>query len=660
IALILQGEPDWSRLPAKTPERLKALLGRCLEKDSKRRLRDMGDARIELEEIAGLSPASRAIHAAGNGGAGPAGAATMRARWTLPASAAALLVAGASLGIGGYRLGGFGRPAPQPMRFEVGPPAGMQLSAEPNDVAISPDGRQLAFVATDSSGASMLWLRPLDSFDAHPLPGTGNAAMPFWSPDGREIGYFADHAMLRIPASGGTPQTVCDAPDPRSGAWGPRGVILLTQGAGPVLAVRASGGTPAPVTAPQPGETSHRGACFLPDGEHFTYVAVPGNDGHYPCFLGSIRDRRRSPQLMTVDGAPRYTAPGYLVFTRAGAIEAQRFDPGRARLVGDPFAIGREPATGNMTATAGLSVSRTGALAWLAAPRAANRLVWLDRAGHETGTVPLAPGPWMLALLPNSGDQGTLYVQDHGRYQNWTVDLERGVADLVTDDASYASPLVASFDGRSYAYGSARSGRMEIYVRAARGAPAEHTIPSSHRLFEGPTSWSPDGRWLLVQHVGQGTGLDIAAVPVGGGAERPWAVGRGTQEYGFVSPDGHWALYVSDETETPQVYVESFPDPGRRLQVSEHGGVGGYWTSGGTEIIVQRPDLLLESVPVTLGHDVVLGAPRPLFRLPKDFISLDVSRDGRRFLVVGPAESNGRAISIATDWASRKPSPAHD
>jgi predicted Ser/Thr protein kinase len=302
IALILQGEPDWARLPGKMPEKLRVLLGRCLEKDARRRLRDIGDARIELEELLGarISGAPRAAAAAH-----VAAAAKPRSRAMTLAGGVALALIGA---VAGALLWPMLSPKPPaaPYRFTVGSPGQAEVDGDGAQNVISPDGRQIAFSATDSGGTSALWVRPLGSFESRRLGGTEGALLPFWSPDSRQLGFFADGKMRRVRVTGGTPEVICDAPSGRGGSWSRKGDIVFNPAPGGGLyMVRVTGGTPVAVTAidSTQGETAHRWPCFLPDGEHFTYAALPARNGQFACYIGALHSHEKRP-LFNANGAP--------------------------------------------------------------------------------------------------------------------------------------------------------------------------------------------------------------------------------------------------------------------------------------------------------------------------------------------------------------------
>jgi hypothetical protein len=367
-------------LPAGTPGRLVELIQRCLRKDVRERQRDAGDVRLELDAIARGGPA---------GGAETTPAVTRR-RPAWPALAAtALLAALATFAL----TRAFGHaPAPRTLLVTVQAPEGEALTDEVPDISISPDGSTLAFVATDTSGTDHLWLRPLASNQARELPGTQGAKLPFWSPDGRQIGFFADGNLKRISLTGEGLQTICPAPNPRGAAWGPRDLVVFAPTAsGPLQYVPAGGGPTraATILDSTRGETAHRFPSFLPDGKRFLYVALPGKDNDLDTRLGTVGGPP-GPVVLTARSKAEFAAPGCLVFTRQGVILAQRCDPRTLRVRGEPTPVpGLRDVAGSYSGSPIVSVSGDGTL--VQQPRNPDDMrveVW-DRQGRRLQTLAL-------------------------------------------------------------------------------------------------------------------------------------------------------------------------------------------------------------------------------------------------------------------------------
>ena len=650
IAAVVTREPDWTAVPATTPGSIRRLLARCLEKDPKRRLRDIGDARIEIEELQGGrvsgSSSMRAV-------AGPAASApSPRASRMTPVLGAALLLLGVVAGGLAWRQLA-PPPAQPPYRFTISGQAGSELDPDPASNTISPDGRTLAFVASDSAGRISIWVRPLGGYEARPLPNTLQGALPFWSPDSRQVGFFADGKLKRIGLDANAPEVICDASSGRGGSWNRNGVIVFCPASGgPLYQVRAAGGTPTAVTALDSThkETAHRWPCFLPDGEHFLYVALPFINGQYTTYVGSLRSMNRKA-VFSAFGAPVYAAPGYLIFRRGDAIVAQRFDPRSFRLSGDPFTLGDPPGVTFMSASPCLSVSNNGVLAWTSSGKPDTRLVWTDRNGREAGTVDIPLDRWSTLALSPDGRHAALGRQlPTGNDDIWTVDLERQIANRLTFGEHKSALTGWSADGRYVYFGSNARGPRDVHRKAADGSGSEEVVLESNVPFKDECDCSPDGKSIVIQQTGGPDGWNLFVMPVGGGELRPYLVTPFDELNGVVSPDGKWMLYQSNESGTQQTYVQSFPTPGSRQQVTKTGSFFALWSRKSNEIFVLRPDLTLVSVPVQMGQDLRIGSPRELFHQPSSWFGWFPSPDGQRFLVLRQAVASTPGISIAVNW----------
>ena len=653
IALILQGEADWSRLPKGTPERLRALLARCLEKDARRRLRDIGEARIELEALQAPSGPGRLAHH-GNGAAAVAGSAPSGGSpWRTIAFAAALVLAGAVATTGVWMATG-GHRAPPTLRFMVQPPPRATLLPEPPDQVISPDGTMLAMVATDSAGQVGLWVRPLQEFEARLVPGTHNAELPFWSPDSKQIAFFADGKLRRVRVAGGMPEVICDAAASRGGSWSRKGVIVFGPSpTGPLVQVRASGGQPAPVTALDStrAETAHRWPSFLPDDEHFLYTALPAKNGLFSCYVGSLHSKQRT-LVLSANNAPRYVAPGYVVFARNQALLAQRFDAGRRQVSGDPFTIGDPPAPTQYSGSPAASGSTNGVLAWLGAGSLDYRFAWLDRAGHVASTPGFSVARWDFAIPSPDGRRAIgLQRSPEGNNDVWLLDLERQTAERMIYGVGDNAIGAWAPDGRQFAYGSNRTGVRDIYIHALDGASADRLLYHSGVPFKNPDDWSPDGKWIIFEQISDATGWNLMLLPAAGGAPTPYVSTPFNEQSAQISPDGHWVSYQSDESGTPQVYVQSFPSPGSKQQVSRNGASFAIWARSGRELFVYELSGNVTAVPVDrAGAELRFGAPQTLFRMASNVRGGIPDATGQRFLVTQPAEEITPGISIAVNW----------
>jgi len=651
IARILQGEPEWSRLPGKTPEKLRTLLGRCLEKDARRRLRDIGDARIELEEMLGARVSGTPRAAAGSATA--AAAAKPRSRVKSALITAALLLAGAALGALAIRTWGGGPPNAS-YRFTIGSPGLAQIDQDGAQNAISPDGKLLVFSATDSSGTSALWLRALGSFEPRLLRGTENAQLPFWSPDSRQIGFFSDGKLRRARVAGGTPDVICDAPNGRGGSWSKNGDIVFNPApGGGLFVVRATGGTPTPVTTLDVarGESAHRWPCFLPDGEHFLYASLPAKNGQFACYIGALHSREKRP-LLSANDAPAFAAPHDLVYVRGEAIVSQHFDPGSMRLSGDPLNIAERPIATQYSAHPLVSVSENGVLAWQSAGSLDTRLVWADRNGRELRSLAIPANTWDLGFVSPDGKHAILQ-QDlpSGDSDLWSADLTAEVATRITFGQGINTFSGCwSHDGSEFFYTSNRGGGYEIYRRASDGSGSDRMLVTPKAQFKYAADWSPDGKWVVAQLNGDKDGWNLWLIPVDGGPAQPYIVTPFDEQNAQVSPDGKWCLYQSNESGTGQLYMQSFPTPGRKRQVSKSGSFVGTWGRDMKSIYNYRTDSVIEWMPVTPGDQPIVGPAQQMFRTPPDWRFAAISPDGQRFLAVKLATRPTPGISIAVNW----------
>jgi Tol biopolymer transport system component len=654
IAKILQSEPDWGALPASTPERARALLRRCLTKDARERLRDMGEVRIALGEALAAPAETQA------GPAGPVAARPRRLRFAVVVA----IVAAAAFAIASL----LARPPAAPtMRVSVLAPEDVDVSAEVPDITLSPDGSSIVFSGLDTSGVQHLWLRPLASGSARMLPGTEGAKIPFWSPDSREIAFFADGSLKRMPRDGESAQPICAAPNPRGGAWSSRGVIVFAPTAsGPLMQVPASGGEPRPATTPDAkrGETTHRFPCFLPDGRHFLYVALPGKDGILDTRVGTL-DARPGPVVARSPNMAMYAAPGYLVFNRQGSIVAQHFDPRSLRVSGAAKPI-RElmDVSGSYSGCAIVSVSNNGMLLQREPQRVDTQFEVVDRTGQVRSTVKPPSGGYYTPRLSPDGGRVACNFQKTGESKAalWMVDLVRGVSTRFTFDAIYDGNPIWTGDGKRVVYGSDRSGGRNLYWKRADGAGAEELLADVPNLFNDPNDITPDGRQLIYRSLSGDTGEDIWMVPLTGDHEAaPLIATRFNELDAAISPDGRWIAYRSDESGRFEIYVQSFPALDRKFRVSTDGTTPltnailtlTRWRSDGRELYFLGGDgQTLLATPVEPGPDIRFGAPRALFRLPRGTVGADVSADGQRVVLCVPASRPGRSVlNLVVNWS---------
>jgi Tol biopolymer transport system component len=641
IAAVMHTSPaPVSQVSPMSPPALDSVVQACLAKDPADRIQSAHDVKLQLSWIA-------------DGGSQPGVAAPVAARRNNRERIAwALAVVG--LAAAAVLFFSFRQPKETEAIFASIPtPAGTELGPYWTQIAFSPDGSTVAFFAFGPAGGA-LWVRPLGSETARPLPETQAANWPlFWSHDGRSVAYSDDGKLKKTAIDGGSPVTIANAKMGRGGAWNQDGVIVFAPAPeGPLLRVSSGGGetTPATTLDPERRETSHRFPCFLPDGDHFLYVALPPGQNGWDTFVGSLKSKSVK-KVLTAGSAATFAEPGYLVFAREGRVMAQRFDTGRLELEGDAVAIGNAPEYSDMDAEPVASASRNGRLVVLQSDAPQTKLEWHDRAGAVSGAIKLPPGPWeMQRLSPDGRRAGVTNGTDI-----WLVDLARSMPTRFAPTSSTESSLVWSPDGHRVAFVSKQTGRSEIFVGSADGAGTPELVPTTDALFKYVQDWSPDGKFVVFQDVSPSTRADLWLLPMTGVRKpEPYLNTTYGESSARVSPDGRWLAYDSDESGAVEVYVQSFPKPGHKVRVSSNGGGGPVWSRGGKELLYLARDGLMV-VPIEAGAELQPGAPQPLFTGSGLVTGGDVTADGERFLVSAAAEAPHREIRLFVNWTAALP-----
>ena len=656
LADVLRAPIDFDQVPRGVPVAIRDLLQRCLDRDVKRRLRDIGEARVQIENsLTNSRSASQ-----------PAAPASSRSWLAIGASiaAAVLLVAFGTLSVVHFRETA---PAAPTTRFQVLPPATATAADYPT---ISPDGRRLAFVAT-VEGKTLLWVRPLDSLTAQALAGTEDAASPFWSPDSRFLAFFSRGKLKKIDISGGPPQTLCNADGlARGGAWGGDGTILFAAAPSPIRRVSAAGGAPAPVTRlDSETEMSHNWPQFLPDGRHFLYwLNVRDADREKSAvIIGSLDDKPDSTdrrRLLAGDSMGVYSA-GQLLFEREGVLMAQPFDAGRLEWRGDPFPVvqqvGRVVARNGWSA---FSVSSDGTLAYHAGAGPKTQLAWFDRAGREIGRLGQPEDQLAPRLSP---DQKRVAVARRGAQgQNldiWLLERARDTSTRLTSfqPAINSVPVWAPDSGR-IVFNSNRDGAFDLYQKASSGADSEQPLLKSNES-KLPTDWSFDGRFILYQAQHPKTGYDLSVLPLeGDGKPVPVLQTEFNELLGQFSQDGRWIAYQSDESTQYQIYVQGFPKASGKVQVSTDGGNRPRWRRDGRELFYLSSERKMMVVDVNAtAATFETGRPRELFqtRVVGSAVMVptyDVTADGQRFLINTALDEAGGPppMTVVMNWAPKK------
>jgi Tol biopolymer transport system component len=647
LANVLKAEPDWQRLPADTPDPIRRLLRHTLAKDAGARWRDIGDARLEIDDLRrGLATAT--------GPRRPAGS-----RWERVAWLAAVVLLAAAAGALALRTPAMTHPAKMVVDLTT-PPV-----VDPQDLAsfaLSPDGTQVAATGI-VDGRSQLVVRGLDSATSRPAPGTVGGMFPFWSPDGRSLGFFVDGYLRRLDVDAGLVRPLAKATVGVGGSWNADGAILFAPTpASPIFRTSSDGAPPTSVTALAAGHAGHAFPHFLPDGRHFLYFVVgsPEVRGVYVCQL----DGSAATRLFDADAPAVYTA-GQLIFVRNGTLYAQPFDAAQLTLRGSPSALA-DGVMGNtgyyviVSAGAGTVAFRAGA------GRRQRQFVRVDRSGREIERLgepddaqPVGPTP--------SPDGGRVAVFRRGATDSdvWLFDTRRGVLSRFTTAAGEDIFPAWSRDGTRIAFTSTRSLQgVGIYARATAGGDSDTLLvaPTPEETF--PSDWSPDGRTLVFQRRTEKTGWDVWALPLAGGTPSPLIQTDADERNAQISPDGKWIAYIANTSGREEVYVQPFPTGGTAIQVSVNGGAQVRWRPDGRELFYLTLDSRqLVAVAVGSGGEggLVLGTGTQLFAMNVGHVlnagptpEYVPSADGQRFLInIVLEDPRPTPLRLVMHWAPR-------
>ena len=650
IAAVIHTEPDWSRLPGSTPQPVRLLLRRCLQKDPRQRLQAIGDARVTIEEV--LS------------GAVPGDALPARSRWSKwwLASGAAGVLAGATIaGLVAWQMTSSAEPPRPVTRFVITLPPGQQLAGL-SALALSPDGSQLAYVAMDGANANrQIFLRAMDGVDAKPIAGTEGASSPFFSPDGQWLGFFAGGSLKKLPLRGGAAVNLADVTNPTGGAWIDEHTIVFASYLSTLLRVSDDGGTPQSLTRFEPGETAHMSPRPLPGGKEVLFstastrmsaIAVQRIDS------GARHDIIKTPE----PSAPQYVGPGYVIYEQAGSLMAASFDTERNR-AGTPIAAVPDVLQ--------YSVSATGSLVYVAgkppaAPQA--RLVWVSRDGTEQ-SVGAPPRYYNQPRLSPDGRRVAVDVIESSM-QVWLYDLTRDIFSRFTFGGDNRHAVWAP-DGKRLAFMSNRDGGQQIFWKRADGSGDAERVPGGGSTAPGvlniPYSWSRDGRLLAIARLAPATAAELCVLRLDddsttrSGATPPvFTRTRAADGAPQLSPDGRWMAYASEESGRREIYVQAYPGPGGRWQISSDGGNEPLWSANGRELFYRSGGRMMV-VDISTEGESLAGKPRQLFegshvRAGGGYVraNYDVAPDGQRFLMLKAVEQAPAPLTqihVVLNWS---------
>jgi Tol biopolymer transport system component len=649
LASVARDNPPWADLPAETPTAVVRLLRRCLNKDPKRRLQAIGEARIALEEIGPEAVPAEALS-------------QPKSAW-LPWMVATLSLV---IGVAGLAVAWLrSKPAePGTVRFLLPWPEGtseVNRALAAPQVVPSPDGRHLAFIARSPDGKSALWVRPIGSPSSRRLDQTDGAMFPFWSPNGQFVAFFADEKLKKVPVIGGSPQTICEArADARTpdrgldgGTWNASGIIVFGRGGAgsPLMQVPATGGqaTPTPATSldTSAGETLHSWPQFLPDGRRLLYFAGnqdPEKSAIYIQELGS------SKRILVMRNRLRaaWSPPGYLLFPREGILFAQRLDPKNFQLIGEPVPVAEGVTSNEATARSAFAVSSSNSvLVYRAVPVNVGQLTWYGRDGKRVGVVGKSGEYASLRLSPDE-KSAALVIGVYGRRDLWRMDLSSGALSRLTNDGNgvNASAAVWSSDSARLAFNlGSGGGLLELAV-----ASGQTKVLGTSDLV--PSDWSPDNRLVLcVKH-----GNRLAVIPLDNDRQPLTISDTSYTKGGFrFAPDGRFVAYTSAEPGRDQIFVASFPSLVGNSQVSIDGGVDPAWRKDGRELYYRTADGTVMSADIRTGAQIKVGMPKPLFKYAAGTEGSTYAPlgDGQRFLVIETETKNqtGQTMVVA-NWTA--------
>ena len=644
---ILEKDPELiSAIQPSTPPAFEHVLTTCLQKNPEDRFQTAHDIKLELQWIA----TARSSPVAAASPQAPSNA-RERLGWAI-----AMVIAVVLAIVAGSFLHG-SHPLEKSIRAVISPPDKTTLNLTGDaagPLVFSPDGASIAFAATGEDGKTGLWIRSMNSLDARALPGTDSAIFPFWSPDSRSLGFFAEGQLKTIDLNGDSVQVVCAVQIGRGGAWGPDGAIIFSAGPStPLMRVSASGGTPTPLTKIDPAQhTSHRWPVFLPDGKHFLYLAIhhdPSKSPNNALYYASLDGRENRPLFHSQSNA--IYASGYLLFARGDQLMGQPFDPANGTLSGEPRSVAKGVMSDVTTWHLDASATADGLLAFGSGGSGDLQLIWMDRNGKQIGTVAEKLPNLQVARISPQGDRIALQI-DAGMNDIWVLDLARGVRTRLTFGPVANTSPIWSPDGKWIAYMSRRSDHFGLYRKRSDGSGAEEVLVSVEAQI-APDSWSSDGKSLIyTQRTPEGQG-QIWTLPLEGERKPSMVLPRGA--IGQLSPDRHWLAYQSSESGVNEVFVVAFGGGQGKWQVSANGGMLPLWGKDGREFYYLDGTQTLLAVQVRDADGALeFGAPQTIVSrwtvLGQPFY--DVTPDGGKILLDRVSQQVSQSITVVTNFTA--------
>ena len=658
-AILKEDPPELSDTNKSVAPALERLVNHCLEKNPEARFHSARDVAFALESISGSAAGTNETTIAQS-----VIPTTSRARQWLPWA-----VVSAGLLLAGIITWTYFRRQPmeagpiESMRFPIVMPEKAVIFGPPT---ISPDGRYVVFRLNTGDGKELLWLRPLGSFEARPLAGTDGALQPFWSPDSRSVAFFANGKLKRIGVSGGSAQTICDAPSNHSGAWGNDGTILFSRAvASGLYRVSAAGGTPSQVTTVDASrsEIEHIWPYFLPDGRHFLFLARNAQPENSAIYVGAL-DSNETTRLLQAHSSVAFAPPGYVLFVRETTLMAQGFDADTLQLKADAFPLAEQTVRNSIIGRAMFSVSENGVLVYRVGGINNSQLIWFDRSGKQLSALTQPGSNNAPSLSPDEKQVAVSRVDPNTATAAdiWLLDSERGSQIRLTTDPGVDSFPSWSPNGDHITFVSTRNAVTSIYQKRSNGGSPEEPLVSSGELKYNPT-WSPDGQTIIYSQLNPKTNVDLYLLSLSGEKKSTsWLQTNFIEAQARFSPNGRWIAYISNETGQFEVYVESFPATGTKLPMSIGGGSQPQWRADGRELYYYNPERKLMAVEVNGdGPTFKVGQARPLFEIRVAAIDQSfpgngyytVTRDGKRFLVSSlPDTPDRQQINVVVNWTA--------
>jgi Tol biopolymer transport system component len=653
IAAILERDPaPISSIVPMIPPALDRVVKTCLAKEPDDRFQTAHDVKLQLEWI---------VEGGSQAGA-PAIVVSRRRTRERSAWIAAAVLGAAALALGYLWRSSAAHPA-EMVQTSILPPENARFNFNLGAPAISPDGTRVAFVANDSTGKSMLWVRPLAALAAQPLAGTEGATYPFWSPDGTKLGFFQATKLKKIDATGGPAETLCDAPTGRGGAWSADGTIVFAADFNTGLSkVPAAGGAPLPLTKLDPStrENTHRFPAFLPDGRHFLFLDRFAGSGQEAVrgaiWIGSLDGKTRE-LIHSVDSQAVY-ASGHLLFVRDRTLLAQGFSPGSRKLRGDAFPVAEHLQDLAGYSLSMFSASQAGSFLYAGGGSVGvSQLAWYDRSGKRLEAIGEA-GSIARPRLSHDEKRVAMDVRDPSSSNTdvWVFDIARKTQSRLTFAPGFDGYPIWSPDDAQIAFATDRKNPGDIYAKSSAGTGEEKPILASDGNKE-PFSWSSDGKTIAFSQLAPSnrTGM-VATVSVADGKVTPFAASSFNQGEPSFSPDGRWIAYTSIESGKFEIYVRAFPDGGGKWQISTGGGEDPLWSRDGTEIFYDVGNRLM-AVPVKTSPAFEAGTPQLLFEAPirgDTGVQYDVTADGKKFLIDAAANQADTPITLVQNWLAKK------